>query len=99
RDRLGAIADIARDISTLEIDVLLNRILQALANLTGVRHGSVMLIDSGTGLLVDRAVLSDSPHTPGSRRFQMGEGVVGWIAQHRQPTLVNDVRQDDRWVD
>jgi signal transduction histidine kinase len=102
RDRLEAIADIARDISTLEIDVLLNRILQALANLTGVQHGSVMLIDSGTGLLVDRAVLSDtsgsSSHSTGSRRFQMGEGVVGWIAQHRQPALVNNVQKDERWV-
>ncbi len=99
RDRLEAIADIARDISTLEIDVLLNRILQALANLTGVQHGSVMLIDSGTGLLVDRAVLSDSNnHATGSRRFQMGEGVVGWIAQHRQPALVNNVQKDERWV-
>ena len=98
RDRLEAIADIARDISTLEIDVLLNRILQALATLTGVQHGSVMLIDPGTGLLVDRAVLSNSMHKPGSRRFQLGEGVVGWIAQHRQPALVHDVQQDDRWV-
>jgi signal transduction histidine kinase len=98
RDRLEAIADIARDISTLEINVLLNRILQALASLTGVQHGSVMLIDPGTGLLVDRAVLSETMHTPGSRRFQLGEGVVGWIAQHRQPALVNDVRSDERWV-
>ncbi len=98
RDRLEAIADIARDISTLEIDVLLNRILQALANLTGVLHGSVMLIDSGTGLLVDRAVLTESEHSLGSRRFQVGEGIVGWIAQHRQPALVNDVENDDRWV-
>ncbi|MBA3469688.1 MAG: GAF domain-containing protein, partial [Herpetosiphonaceae bacterium] len=98
RDRLEAIADIARDISTLEIDVLLNRILQALANLTGVQHGSVMLIDSGTGLLVDRAVLSETNHMAGSRRFQMGEGVVGWIAQHRQPALVNNVQKDERWV-
>ena len=99
RDRLEAIADIARDISTLEIDVLLNRILQALANLTGVRHGSVMLIDSGTGLLVDRAVLSETQHPLGTRRFQVGEGIVGWIAQYRQPALVNDVENDDRWVE
>ena len=98
RDRLEAIADIARDISTLEIDVLLNRILQALANLTQVQHGSVMLLDTSTNLLVDRAVLSDAEHEVGSRRFQVGEGVVGWIAQHRQPALVNDVQNDDRWV-
>ncbi|WP_110513836.1 GAF domain-containing protein [Herpetosiphon llansteffanensis] len=98
RDRLEAIADIARDISTLEIDVLLNRILQALANLTGVHHGSVMLIDAATGLLVDRATLAGISHVLGSRRFQIGEGLVGWIAQHRQPALVNDVTNDDRWV-
>lgn len=99
RDRLEAVSDIARDISTLEIDVLLNRTLQALANLTGVKHGSVMLVESGTDLLVDRAVLSETEHIPGFTRFQMGEGIVGWIAQHRQPAVVNDVRTDERWVE
>ena len=28
-----------------------------------------------------------------------GQGIAGWVAQHRQSALVNDVRHDPRWHD
>ena len=28
----------------------------------------------------------------------LGEGLVGWVAQERQPVLVSDVNNDDRWI-
>ncbi len=28
----------------------------------------------------------------------LGEGLAGWVAQQRQPALISDVNEDDRWV-
>ena len=33
-----------------------------------------------------------------SKNFRLGEGLVGWAAQHKEPVLVSDVSQDPRYI-
>ena len=33
-----------------------------------------------------------------SKNFKLGEGLVGWAAQHKEPVLVSDVSQDPRYI-
>jgi signal transduction histidine kinase len=97
RDRLETLYEIALEVgSTLNLDLLLNSALQALARLSNVAHGSIMLIDLETEHLVDRAVLGKN--SVGFTRFPIGHGLAGWVAQHKKSVLVNDVQQDQRWV-
>jgi signal transduction histidine kinase len=98
RDMLQTLHDIALEVSsTLDLNTLLENSLSALAKLVDVIQGSIMLIDPDTDQLVHRAVLGQKGEV-GLTRFPMGQGIVGWVAQHRKPALVPDVLQDPRWL-
>jgi signal transduction histidine kinase len=98
RDMLETLHQIALETSsTLDRDSLLTASLSALAQLTGVQHGSIMLIEPEIEHLVDAAVLGSSSKV-GYTRFAIGQGVVGWVAQHKKPAVVPDVSKDPRWV-
>jgi signal transduction histidine kinase len=98
RDMLQTLHDIALEVSsTLDLGTLLENSLSALAKLVDVSQGSIMLIDPDTDQLVHRAVLGQKGDV-GVTRFPMGQGIVGWVAQHRKPALVPDVLKDSRWL-
>ena len=98
RDMLETLYEIALEVSsTLDLNTLLHNSLTALAELVGVEHGSIMLVEPDTGHLVHRAVLGDNGAV-GITRFPVGQGIVGWVAQHRKPALVADVSTDPRWI-
>jgi signal transduction histidine kinase len=97
RDTLETLNEIVLEISsTLDENLLMQSSLSALARLIGVDHGSIMLIEPETEHLVDRAVLGRTDGV-GFTRFPIGQGVVGWVAQHRKPALVEEVSDDPRW--
>ena len=99
RDMLSTLNQIALEVSsTLDLDMLLESCLHALATLIGVEHGSIMLIEQDTDHLVDRAVLGRDRSQLGFTRFPMGQGIAGWVAQQRKPALVPDVGADSRWL-
>jgi signal transduction histidine kinase len=99
RDTLETLHDIAVETtSTLDRDALLESSLGALAKLVGVEHGSIMLVEAETDHLIDCAVLGRKD-TVGYTRFAMGQGIVGWVAQHKKPAVVPDISKDPRWVD
>jgi signal transduction histidine kinase len=99
RDTLETLHDIAVETtSTLDRDALLESSLGALAKLVGVEHGSIMLVEAETDQLIDCAVLGRKD-TLGYTRFAMGQGIVGWVAQHKKPAVVPDISKDPRWVD
>ncbi len=99
RDTLETVNQIAIETSsTLDRDSLLEASLSALAELVGVRYGSIMLVEPETEHLVDCAVLGRGDAL-GFTRFAMGQGIVGWVAQHKRPAIVADVTKDPRWLD
>jgi PAS domain S-box-containing protein len=99
RDMLDTLRKIALEVgSTLDVNTLLEHCLNLLGEIVGVKHGSVMLIEPETEHLVDRAMLG-ADRDPGFIRFPVGMGIVGWVAQHKKPAMIEDVTQDPRWVD
>jgi PAS domain S-box-containing protein len=68
--------------------------------LTGAERGSMFLLD-GTGT-VTHCVLARDQATPAQRQdiigSMTGEGLVGWVIEHRHPALIDDTLQDERWV-
>ena len=98
RDTLETVNQIAIETSsTLDRDLLLEASLTALAKLVGVKYGSIMLVEAETDHLIDCAVLGRTGEI-GYTRFAMGQGIVGWVAQHKRPAIVPDVCADPRWV-
>lgn len=97
KDRLSTLYEITREVSsTLDLDELLKMSLEALARITCAEHGSILLMEQDTGHLVNRATLGQSEGT--LSRFPVGVGIAGWVAEHKEPALIPDVSQDDRWV-
>lgn len=98
RDVLETMNQIALEVSsTLDLDMLLQNSLQLLADMVHVERGSVLLIDVETDQLTSRAALGSQ--ISGYTRFAIGQGVAGWVAQHKKPALVHDITQDPRWVE
>lgn len=95
---LQTASEIARDTaSTLSLDLLLNRIVQMLAERFGFYHASIFLLDeAGT-----QAVIRESTGEAGiemkqkGHRFAVGShSVVGMVTQSGESIILNDARSD-----
>jgi signal transduction histidine kinase len=82
------LAGLGRDVgATLDLDVILSRTVERIATAFG--SGSLALLDSGQSLAVVAAI-PDEEHLLGAR-FQVGEGMVGWVAAQGRPYFANNV--------
>ena len=78
------------------VDVL-QKIVRNAGALLDVDNCSVALLDAGGSSLVTLAALQKQGRRPRHTRFQQNEGVAGWVAEHREPLIINDVSLDPRF--
>ncbi|MGH9160679.1 MAG: SpoIIE family protein phosphatase [Vicinamibacteraceae bacterium] len=92
------LAEIGRDVtSILDLDELLARIAQLTRRIIDYRSFCIALLNEATNLLeVRSAVQYGDINTV--RPMQLGEGLVGYAAEHRQSVLVGDVTRDPRYI-
>jgi PAS domain S-box-containing protein len=88
--------------SSLDLDRALNRTLSLLNDAIGAEQGTIMLVHAEDNLLHYRAgygYLTDQTDF-NNRGFtlKIGEGLAGWVVQHREAVLVDDLHVDPRWV-
>lgn len=80
--------------SRRNLDDTLREILNTALNLTGAEHGSFRILDKRTGQLQLAALVGADPDR---RRESLppveASGVVGWVARHRKPARIADLRQ------
>jgi GAF domain-containing protein len=88
--------------SSLDLDRALNRTLALLNDAIGAEQGTIMLLNAEDILLYYRAgygYLTDMIAAGGRGfRLKVGEGLAGWVVQHREPALIRDLLTDPRWV-
>jgi signal transduction histidine kinase len=87
--------------NTLDPVEILERAVTLTAAHLGARAGEAFTYDPVTGLLNLQAA-SHSESIPiedlaQKQQLMYGEGLVGWVAEHRMPILVDDVKVDRRW--
>jgi signal transduction histidine kinase len=70
--------------------------LEEVREATGAEACSVALIDKVSGDLVFRQAVGAAVHDVIGLRLPLGEGLAGWVAQHRQSVLVSDASVDAR---
>jgi len=80
--------------SRLSLADTLQEILATTLRLTGAEHGSFRLLDKRTQLL-RLAAIEPASGTAQHRTLTVNErgSVMGWVAQHRQPARIDDLRQ------
>ncbi len=108
RDELKALRQSVRALSTLyfvsqhitlQVDVmqLLGEILDTALAVLKASDGSLMLTDEETNELVFTVVRGSAADRLIGYRLPAGTGIAGWVAQHREPQNVREVRQDPRF--
>lgn len=76
---------------------LLQSIVDVARAILGARASSIMLLDEPAGELVFEAVTGEGEDELVGRRLPASTGVAGWVAQSRQPLVIEDVSQDPRF--
>lgn len=83
--------------STLDTRQIRKRAIQAATKLLDAETGSLLLIDTDTGELFFEVVLGDKGEILKEIRLKKGEGIGGWVAEHGEPALIQNVQSDPRF--
>ena len=97
-DTLETLAEIGREMSSiLDLDTLLTRIASLTKRLIDYRTFGILLLDESTSELEMKLAVRYGKGAE-SKHIRLGEGLVGWAAQHKEAVLVSDVSQDSRYL-
>jgi serine phosphatase RsbU (regulator of sigma subunit)/putative methionine-R-sulfoxide reductase with GAF domain len=100
---LTAVSEVGRRLaSILELDPLLTQVVELIQTRFGYYHVQLFLVERGS----DRAHFkASSGHDLNEKWRREGrsmhigrEGIIGWVAQHGEPLLANDVAAEPRYV-
>lgn len=84
--------------SELDLSQLLSKILQSAVDVVQASAGSLLLFDSKTNELVFQVVQGGSGESLLNVRFPSNQGIAGSAFTNVEPTIVHDVRTDDRFL-
>jgi GAF domain-containing protein len=86
------LVDIARDLaSTLELDVLLSRIIHAAVQITNAEAASILLYDQDEQQLFFQATTNLEPPLMRGLIVPLEGSIAGWIVLNRQIVRTKDV--------
>jgi GAF domain-containing protein len=95
---LSALAEVSETVTSPRyLDEVLEVVVEMAARVMQARLCSLMLLDEATDDLVLRATQHLSQIYRDKPPLQVGEGIVGLVAQTGAPLAVLDVRQDERY--
>ena len=95
---LETLAELGREMtSILDLEALLTSIASLTKRLVDYRTFGILLLDEATGRLDMKMAVRYGDDTV-TKSMKLGEGLVGWAAQHKQPALVPDVSVDPRYL-
>jgi PAS domain S-box-containing protein len=100
RDRIEFLYRITTGLTaSLDMDMVLSRALEMMAQAVGADIGAILGIDSISGNLIYRATIGlPEQDRERSLTFSQHEGLAGWVIQSQQSTVVPDVQNDPRWL-
>jgi HD-GYP domain-containing protein (c-di-GMP phosphodiesterase class II) len=91
--------EIARSFATTQdVDLLLGQISGAVERLTDSEAASILLLDDDKKRLVFRVATGEKGSSVKKFYVPVGKGIAGWVAQSREPVVVNDVQSDTRFT-
>ena len=97
--QLTLLTEISREISSiLNLDQLLKRIADLLTRIIDYQMFSILLLDPTGSFLQHRFSLRFKESVHLKHEIPLGEGLVGYAAQHKQAVLVPDVSKDPRYI-
>jgi signal transduction histidine kinase len=99
-ERYQRLIDISRDLaSTLDIDVLLRRIVQAAADLCDSEEASILLYDHVKEELYFKAATNVNKPYLKDLSVPVDSSIAGWIVKNRQSIIIPDVSRAEKHFD
>lgn len=99
-DGYRRLIEISRDLaSTLDLDVLLERIVGAAAEVTGSEAASILLYDNLTRQLYFQVATDLDEPTLRGKVLPLDGSFAGWIVLNRKSVRIADVHDDPRFFD
>jgi sigma-B regulation protein RsbU (phosphoserine phosphatase) len=96
---LTVLNDISRDLtSILNVDQLLARAGELIRRLIDYQMFSILLLDATGSKLEHRFSIKFNENIHLKHDIPVGQGLVGYAVQHKQPVLVGDVSKDPRYI-
>jgi signal transduction histidine kinase len=95
---LQVVHEVAQSLtSELNLEPLLHEIVSSAVLVMNASAGSLLLLDELTEELVFEVVEGGAGSQLKGVRISREKGVVGWVATHRKPLIIDDVNKDDRY--
>jgi GAF domain-containing protein len=82
---------------TLDLKQVLDRMLEAIRRTLRFETFEFILFDPASGRLRPEASYG-FPTEARDQEWRLGQGIVGWVAQHKQPLLAPDAQQEPHYV-
>jgi len=96
---LSVLNEISRELtSILDLDCLLQRIGELLHQLIDYHMFGILLVDDAGQNLVHRFAVRFDKNVQIKDVMSIGQGLVGYAAQHKEAVLVPDVSRDPRYI-
>jgi signal transduction histidine kinase len=97
-DGYRRLIDIARDLaSTLDLDILLSRIVHAAAEISGAEAASILLYDDTSRQLYFQVATNMDESTRRGIVVPLEGSIAGWIVNNRQTVRIANVHNDPRY--
>ncbi|RPI54275.1 MAG: GAF domain-containing protein, partial [Chloroflexi bacterium] len=95
--QLATIGEVSRQVTaTLELNELFERVVRLIRSGFGYYHVAIFAADPARQVINFEAGASAGDHAV-SVDVAWGQGLIGWVAAHGEPVLVNDVSADARY--
>lgn len=92
--------DVADVLATsLDLDTTLRRVAEVVRKVIDYEIFAILLLNEKTQELRFRFQIGYPPEFAERARVKVGQGVTGLAAQSRQAVLINDVREDSRYIE
>lgn len=98
---LELLYQVSREIATtLDLSVVLERVLSLSINTIGAIRGSIIILDEHENPIESAIIVQDQVinHTNEQLRSTLDEGLAGWVVKNRDAVNIPDTSKDERWL-
>jgi diguanylate cyclase (GGDEF)-like protein len=98
-ERLSLFHEVGKTLaSTLDLQKILQTIMEKISDFLQPDTWSLLMLDENTQELYFEIAIGAGANKLKDVRLKMGEGIAGWVAEHGEPVLVDDVKKDPRFA-
>ena len=97
-ERLSLFHEVGKALaSTLDLQKILQTVMEKISDFLQPDTWSLLMLDEATQELYFEIAIGSGAHKLKDVRLKLGEGIAGWVAQHGEPLLIEDVKRDPRF--